>query len=124
MLKSNQNQINSINVNDLLVIGGDFNAKTSTAHDFVLYQDDNHSPIMDIPTYFIDDHLKRENCDKHSVDKQGETLINLCKNSRMRILNGKTKGDRYGRYTRFPLAIRESPSTLDYAIADMEILKI
>ena len=39
----------------------------------------------------------------------------------MRILNGRTRGDRYGRFTRYPLAIRESPSTLDYVIADMEI---
>ena len=105
-----------------VLVGGDFNAKTSTALDFVLDQDDKHSPIMDIPNYVSDDPLRRENCDKHSVDKQGETLLNLCKNSRMRILNGRTKGDRYGRYTRFPLAIRESPSTLDYAIADIEIM--
>ena len=67
--------------------------------------------------------LKRENYDKHSVDKQGESVLNLCKNSRMRILNGRTKGDRYGRFTRYPLAMRESASTLDYVIADTEIMK-
>ena len=82
---------------------------------------DKHSPIMDIAT--IDKPQKRENSDKHSVDTQGESLLNLCKNSRMRILNGRTKGDRYGRFTRYPLSVRESPSTLDYIITDTNILK-
>ena len=41
----------------------------------------------------------------------------------MRILNGRTKGDRFGRFTRYPMAIRESPSTLDYVIVDLDMLK-
>ena len=38
------------------------------------------------------------------------------------ILNGKTKGGHYGRFTRYPLSLRETPSTLDYIIADINIL--
>ena len=52
------------------------------------------------------------------MDKQGEVLLNLCMNSGMRILNGRTKGDRYGRFTRHPMSHRETPSTLDYIISD------
>ena len=41
----------------------------------------------------------------------------------MRILNGRTKGDRMGKITRYPLSLRETPSTLDYMIVDTETLK-
>ena len=106
-----------------VLVGGDFNAKTGTGNDFVLDHTDEHSPIMDIDTYIMDEPQTRENRDTHSIDAQGETLLSLCKNSRMRILNGRTKGDRYGRFTRYPLALRESPSTLDYIITDTEVFK-
>ena len=89
----------------------------------MLDKDDEHSPIVDIPTYIGDTPLKRNNYDKHSVDKQGESLLDICRNSQMRILNGRTKGDRFGRFTRYPMAIRESPSTLDYVIVDLDMLK-
>ena len=105
-----------------VIIGGDFNAKTGTHNDFVNDNQDLHSPVMDIDTYITDKPCKRNNRDKHSVDKQGEALLSLCKNNRMRILNGRTKGDRYGKFTRYPLAMRESPSTLDYIIVDTDIL--
>ena len=105
-----------------VIIGGDFNAKTNTKSDFVIDKMDEHSPIMDIDTYVIDKPQLRANCDKHSVDAQGEALLNLCKNSSLRILNGRTKGDRCGKFTRYPLSLRETPSTLDYIIADIDIL--
>ena len=62
-----------------VIIGGDFNAKTSTKSDFVVDNMDEHSPIVDIDTYVIDKPELRANCDKHSVDAQGEALLNLCK---------------------------------------------
>ena len=105
-----------------VIIGGDFNAKTGTKFDFVDDNVDKHSPIMDIDTYVTDKPIKRNNCDKHSVDNQGEALLDLCKSSRMRILNGRTKGDRFGRLTRYPISMRETPSTLDYMIADTNII--
>ena len=37
-------------------------------------------------------------------------------------MNGRTKGDRMGNFTRFPLSIRESPSTLDYIATDISIM--
>ena len=41
----------------------------------------------------------------------------------MRILNGRTKGDRSEKFTRYPLSLRETRSTLDYMIADNEVLE-
>ena len=48
---------------------------------------------------------------------KGKALLDL-RNGRLRILNGRTRGDRYGKFTRYPLSVRETPSTLDYIIAD------
>ena len=42
----------------------------------------------------------------------------------MRILNGRTPGDRRGNLTRFPLSLRESPSTLDYIASDIPTMKV
>ena len=122
VLQRLEDDISKFKLEGNVIIGGDFNAKTGRELDFVLDQNDAHSPIVDIPTYVRDMPLKRQNYDKHSVDKQGESLLHICKSSSMRILNGRTKGDRFGRFTRYPLAVRESPSTLDYVIADIEII--
>ena len=113
-----QEEINLHNLNGNVMIAGDFNAKTGTESDFVLDYQDNHSPVNDIITYVFDVPLARENQDKHLMDSQGEHFLNLCKNTRLRILNGRTKGDRRGSFTRFPLSLRESPSTLDYFATD------
>ena len=77
---------------------------------------------MDIHSYIVDKPLKRNNSDKHLVDKQGEALLNMCKASGLRILNGRIKGDRYGRFTRYPVSHRETPSTLDYIITDEDCI--
>ena len=50
-------------------------------------------------------------------------MIELCKNSRLGILNGRTRGDQLGNFTRYPLSLRENPSTIDYMLCDIEMLK-
>ena len=106
-----------------VLFAGDFNAKTSTESDSVIDLNDKHSPINDVVTYNCDIPIKRNNADKHMVDSQGKRLLELCKNSRIRILNGRLPGDRRGNLTRFPLSLRESPSTLDYMATDTELFK-
>ena len=101
----------------------EINAKTGTERDYVDDQSDDHSPINSVETYAFDEPIERNNTDKHPVATLGEILLNLCKNSHLRILNGRTKGDRLGNLTRFPLSLRESPGTLDYMLCDTEIIK-
>ena len=72
--------------------------------------------------YSFDKPLARNNRDVYGVDAQGQRLLNLCKNSQIRLMNGRTIGDRMGNFTRFPLSIRESPSTLDYMATDTSIM--
>ena len=97
-------------VNGDVILAGDFNAKTGTEKDYVTDHMDDHSPVNNIETYHFDYPITRQNTDKHPIDTHGEGLLNLCKNCRMRILNGRTKGDRMGKLTRYPLSLRETPS--------------
>ena len=73
-------------------------------------------------TYSCDTPLDRNDIDIHPVDFQGQRLLDLCKNSQLRILNGRTYGDRIGMLTRLPLATRETPGTVDYISTEVEIL--
>ena len=84
---------------------------------------DDHSPINNIDIYSFVEPSLRCNTDKHPTDKRGEIVIELCKNARLRILNGRTRGDRLGNFTRYPLSLRENPSTIDYMLCDIELLK-
>ena len=58
----------------------------------------------------------RKNMDEHPVDEQGKSILNLCKTSSLRILNGRTDGDNLGKYTRYPSNTKDNPSTIDYAL--------
>ena len=106
-----------------ILIAGDLNAKTKTESDCVSDHDDQHSPIYQSDLYISDNCVLRRNNDNHPVDEQGRKILELCKNSRIRILNGRMPGDRLGAYTRYPLSLRETPSTLDYMASDVELLE-
>ena len=107
-----------------VLLAGDINAKTGTERDFIEELDDKHSPINDNRSYCFDIPLDRENQDNHPLDKQGKRFLEFCKNTRMRILNGRSPGDRRGNLTRLPMALRESPSTLDYMACDVSTLSM
>ena len=106
-----------------IMLAGDLNAKTNTGNDFVSDTFDKHSPINDIDDYTFDYPLLRRNLDTHAIDAQGKNFLELCKNSRIRILNGRTSGDRLGNFTRYPTSLRESPSTIDYVATDCNFQK-
>ena len=62
--------------------------------------------------------------DAKRVDKQGSKILEMCQTFQLRILNGRTDGDRWGRPTRYPACERETPSLLDYALCRLETLKL
>ena len=95
---------------------GDLNGRTSSDADFINEEYDNHSPLQDISSYVHDTPLERNNMDKNPVDGHGKMILNLCKNLQVRILNGRTSGDRWGVPTRYPLHRKEKPSVIDYGI--------
>ena len=50
-------------------------------------------------------------------------ILTLCKTSALRILNGRTPGDEKGNFTRYPSNIKDNPSTIDYALCSVSMMK-
>ena len=95
---------------------GDLNGRTKKEDDFVRDSADKHSPIEDIPGYITDTPLERNNKDDTAVDAQGKMILDICKSNSLRILNGRTKGDEFGTFTRYPKRKNENPSVIDYTL--------
>lgn len=62
--------------------------------------------------------LRRNNRD-HTVNKFGLELIEPCHGFKLRILDGKTKGDRLGNFT---CSTPNGVSSVDYAVVSEELL--
>ena len=60
--------------------------------------------------------------DKNPIDQQGKKILELCKYSSFRILNGRVRGDTSGKFTRYPLNTRDSPSLIDYALCTPSLM--
>ena len=75
-----------------IVIQGDFNAYTNTVPDVVI-SDNTEFPRPIDNEYSNDFHISRNNLDNKPTSKSGKLLIDLCKESGIRILNGRTNGD-------------------------------
>ena len=110
------------NTNHSMVMG-DLNGKTNTDLDYVPDLHDKHSPINDIEGYNRDSPSPRNNMDVKRVDKQGKKILEICQSHQLRILNGRTAGDRWGHPTRYPTCKRETPSLLDYTLCTKEYIK-
>ena len=104
-----------------ILLCGDFNARTNSACDYCV--DDNIDDLLDLPYDYIQDvPLARNNADTSQVNQHGESLLNLCKSTGIRIINGRLIGDSTGFYT--CLSPNGAPSVIDYMLASEEIFPI
>ena len=71
---------------------GDFNARTHTLPDN-LPNNKHDEDYFDMRHY-----LNRNNCDKTQPNLHGKSLINLCRSTNLRILNGRKIGDSFGNF--------------------------
>lgn len=78
-----------------IIVQGDFNAYTNTMHDFVPFDVFSRSNTHDVH-YVFDQNSPRNNLNPKLVNKSGKLLLSLCKESGLRILNGRTIGDLQG----------------------------
>ena len=90
---------------------GDFNARTSKMRDFVSKEGNDFITDASENCFCPQD---RENFD-NNINNHGKKLINLCKNTDMRIINGRTKGDSLGQPT---FHGQNGISTIDYTLCD------
>ncbi|VDI55947.1 Hypothetical predicted protein [Mytilus galloprovincialis] len=102
-----------------IVIQGDFNAYTNTIPDFVI-SDEAKFPKSKDNDYSIDSHNLRNNLDSKSANKSGKLLIDLCKESGLRILNGRTIGDPLGKCT---CITYNGSSLVDYTLVSSNLLQ-
>lgn len=99
-----------------IMILGDFNARTGTLEDHI--SKDGNNFINDSSESSLQP-KNRHNFD-NQINNHGKQLINICKSSDMRILNGRTKGDSFGRATYHG---NNGISVVDYIICDQEMFK-
>jgi hypothetical protein len=95
------------------ILLGDLNARTSTLEDSVPQDGNNYINDLRYNSLQPKNRLNFDN----TTNRHGLQLINTCKNTDLRILNGRTKGDSLGRPT---FHGRNGTSTVDYAICDQE----
>lgn len=104
-----------------VIVAGDFNARTKTLPDFI---DDDwlHNSLLDkLPSYCSDIELpKRVNPDQCQND-YGMRLLNLCKATGLRIVNGRHSGGHSNDYT-FNGA--RGMSTIDYLLSTPNLFDI
>ena len=107
------------------IVVGDLNGYTNKEPDFIMHDDVNVN-INTVPLpgdYTPDANLgSRENRDSHLVNRRGQEILDLCISSNLRILNGRTLGDRAGKYTCYSQR-GDAPSVIDYGLADTTLLK-
>ena len=91
--------LDSKNVNGFnLIVCGDMNAHTSNLQDFVQHEDCKHIDFL--PDDYIPDDCKlRCSKDIGRLNSNGMCLLDLCKQTGLRILNGRVGSDVEGNYT-------------------------
>jgi hypothetical protein len=99
-----------------VILLGDMNARVGADKDYILEQESNEVPLPN--SYTFDLPQPRLNQDM-TINICGRNLLELCKMSGLRILNGRTPGDSVGAFTCIRAA---GKSTVDYIIADHLLL--
>ena len=79
-----------------IMVQGDFNAYTNTKADFVENNNSVHVTFDDVH-YKIDNMLPRNNLDHKCTNNSGKLLLELCKETGLRILNGRLKNKVLGK---------------------------
>lgn len=101
------------------MLQGDFNAYTGTQPDFILNDYSKNIPLHDVH-YVEDQFMPRNNKDPKLPNNSGKLLLNLCKESGLRILNGRKIGDPQGNFT---CITYNGCSVVDYILVSQELLK-
>ena len=97
--------------------GGDFNSKIGTKADFIVeYRKD----LDFLPGYELDTFTTHRNNEDVSLNSFGEQLIQLCIASKLRVLNGRTRGDLQGHFTYLGY---QGYSTVDLVLASENIFQ-
>ena len=103
-----------------ILICGDLNARSSVNPDFVV--DDNPVHMSVLPDEYIPDiELERFSQDKGHVNNNGLLLLDFCKQTGLRIMNGRVGADKgIGKYT---FVGSRGSSVVDYVLSSQDLFK-
>ena len=114
------NDIMKFQSSGYVIIGGDFNSRTGNMSD-CLGSSCTETACSYPPgseQMLSKGNMHRNNCDK-TVNVFGRNLLDMCKSTDMRIVNGRTLGDFYGNLTFYNIV---GSSTVDYVLVQNNIL--
>jgi len=94
------------------MVMGDLNARTAKCQDYIS-NDGQNSRQMYEDFIELEEELGRQNMDQ-TVSEQGKRLLEICKSSNMRIVNGRKVGDSQGAFTCYK---HNGQSAVDYCLA-------
>ena len=114
-----EQDIVSYSTKGMCMICGDLNGYTGTEPDFIL---DDNSNFLPLPyDYCSDTFLDRSNRDIRNPNLFGNKILELCKNTRLRIANDRFLGDCGGNFTCYNHM--NSSSVIDYILLHEDLLK-
>ena len=102
-----------------LLICGDFNSRTSINPDFVVDDDPVHMSVLP-DEYTLDIELQRFSEDRGHTDNNGLLLLELCKQTGLRIMNGRVGDYGIGRYT---FVGSRGSSVVDYVLSSQDLFQ-
>lgn len=101
-----------------IILAGDFNARVGIEPDFIC--NDCEDPSTNFINYSPDITISSRNSEDKTILPRGRNLLELCIQSKLRILNGRKFGDTLGRYTSFQ---PQGCSVVDYFIVSECLMK-
>ena len=116
--ESLEKDISKFSFKGSVMVLGDFNSRVSKMSDFIINDDDKHTPVPD--TYISDEyeHLSARHNEATIINEYGKHLLTLCQEYQLRIMNGRILGDLEGKLTCFKW---NGCSTVDYAIVHKDL---
>jgi exonuclease III len=118
VIESLETDIVNLSQDGYILLLGDLNARSGVLNDFV--NNDNDLGIdNEDGVYLIDENVGSRNNEDSITNDRGTKLVELCIQSRIRILNGRTLGDSLGSFT---CHRPQGNSTVDYMILSEEML--
>ena len=113
MFTTLEEDISHFQASGQIIVCGDLNARTGKVLDTLSPQGDKHLPgSVNLPSPLCP---PRHNYDK-ATNRHGLQLLQLCRSLGLYIMNGRFRGDSYGRYTH---SSSKGNSTVDYFITDV-----
>ena len=89
-----RDQLSKFSPNDMVFVGDDFNIRIGTQNDFII---ENENDLNYLPQdYELDTIRSVRNNQNTSVSEYGQQLLDLFIETKLRILNDRTRGDLQG----------------------------